>query len=44
MSYGHAYPGFLNSPNGVKFIWNAAKDLPAGFKAGGIQLKVTAEK
>ena len=30
--------------NGVKFIWNAAKDLPAGFKAGDVQLKVTAEK
>ena len=30
--------------NGVKFIWNAAKDLPAGFKAQGVQVKVTAEK
>ena len=30
--------------NGVKLIWNAAADLPAGFKAGGVQLKVTAEK
>ena len=29
--------------NGVKFIWNAAKDLPAGFKAG-VQVKVTVEK
>ena len=28
--------------NGVKFIWNAAADLPAGFKAG-VQLKVTVE-
>ena len=30
--------------NGVKFIWNAAADLPAGFKANDIQLKVTVEK
>ena len=30
--------------NGVKFIWNAANDLPAGFKASGVQIKVTAEK
>ena len=30
--------------NGVKFIWNAAADLPAGFKAGGVQVKVTVEK
>ena len=29
--------------NGVKFIWNAAADLPAGFKAG-VQVKVTLEK
>ncbi|MCQ2389648.1 MAG: hypothetical protein MJ138_08040, partial [Kiritimatiellae bacterium] len=29
--------------NGVKFIWNAAKDLPAGFKASGVKVKVTAE-
>ena len=30
--------------NGVKFIWNAAKDLPAGFKGQGIKVKVTVEK
>ena len=30
--------------NGVKFIWNAAADLPAGFKANGVQLKVTVEQ
>ena len=30
--------------NGVLFIWNAAKDLPADFKAQGVQLKVTVEK
>ena len=30
--------------NGVKLIWNAAADLPAGFKAGGVQVKVTVEK
>ena len=30
--------------NGVKFIWNAAADLPTGFKAGGVQVKVTAER
>ena len=29
--------------NGVRFVWNAAADLPAGFKAG-VQLKVTVEK
>ena len=29
--------------NGVKFIWNAAADLPKGFKAG-VQLKVTVEQ
>ena len=28
---------------GLKFIWNAAEDLPAGFKAG-VQVKVTVEK
>ena len=30
--------------NGVKFIWNAAKDLPAGFKAQNVKVKVTVEK
>ena len=30
--------------NGVKFVWNAAADLPAGFKAKDVQLKVTAEQ
>ena len=30
--------------NGVMFIWNAAADLPAGFKAQGVQIKVSAEK
>ena len=30
--------------NGVKFIWNAAADLPAGFKAQGVRVKVTAKK
>ena len=30
--------------NGVKFIWNAAADLPAGFRAKDVQLKVTAEQ
>ena len=30
--------------NGVKFIWNAANDLLAGFKAGGVKVKVTVEK
>ena len=30
--------------NGVKLIWNAAKDLPAGFKGQGIKVKVTVEK
>ena len=27
--------------NGVRFIWNAAEDLPAGFKASGVKVKVT---
>ena len=30
--------------NGVKLIWNAAKDLPAGFKAQNVEVKVTVEK
>ena len=30
--------------NGVKFVWDAAADLPAGFKAQNITLKVTVEK
>ena len=30
--------------NGVKFIWNAAADLPADFKAQGVRVKVTAKK
>ena len=30
--------------NGVKFVWDAVKDLPAGFKAGGVKVKVTVEK
>ena len=30
--------------NGVRFIWNAAADLPAGFKAKDVQVKVTVEK
>ena len=30
--------------NGVKLIWNAAADLPAGFKAKDVQIKVTVKK
>ena len=30
--------------NGVRFIWNAAEDLPAGFKASGVKVKVTATR
>ena len=30
--------------NGVKFLWNAAADLPAGFKAQNVKVKVTVEK
>ena len=30
--------------NDVKFIWNAAADLPAGFKAQNVKVKVTVEK
>ena len=30
--------------NGVKLIWNAAADLPAGFKAQNVKVKVTVEK
>ncbi len=29
--------------NGVRMVWNAAADLPAGFKADGIQVNVAAE-
>ena len=30
--------------NGVKFIWNASEDLPAGFKAQNVKVKVMVEK
>ena len=30
--------------NDVKFIWNAAADLPAGFKAQNVNVKVAVEK
>ena len=30
--------------NGVRLIWNAANDLPAGFKAQNVKVKVTVEK
>ena len=30
--------------NGVRLVWDAAKDLPAGFKAQNVKVKVTVEK
>ena len=30
--------------NGVRLLWNAAADLPAGFRTQDVQVKVTAEK